>query len=338
MMMLITAVICFTAAVATVEPPLPEMPTHFSTTITANFAKASERWENTSLHQREYYDFSSNRYHTVTRSANGVHRTLHDLGLNALWVWEGENPHVPVNCTLVLSSDSNSTRQVANRTGHIRPSYQMLNFAGPERTEVWQGQREVNGLLTDVWSAEESFFSPHRQVWVNWTTTFYWTARSWTPSDGSATVPVRAVVEGTHGAAGQGFSHTYEFSSFESGVVDERHFRAPANCDVSAYCEPMLAAVAAETLDPFGDAHRLYKKTCSGVAAAQEQVDVDGKGGKDSKGGALMWGKGILLGALVGAAGMLLFQHVQRRRIGGGLAEQMMAPDDAQPAIQMAAI
>ena len=53
-------------------------------------------------------DFASNRYSTTTRSAKGTHRTLHNLDLDALWVWEGESPHEPVN-------------QSAYKLSHLRP-------------------------------------------------------------------------------------------------------------------------------------------------------------------------------------------------------------------------
>ena len=107
---------------------------------------------------------------------------------------------------------------------------------------MYQGQKEVNGLLTDVWAAEESFLSPRTRQFVNWTTTYYWTARSWRTADGSATVPVRAVVEGAHVVRSFLFAalgpinwceHIYIFDDPELPMRNE--FQCVVNCNARTH-------------------------------------------------------------------------------------------------------
>lgn len=255
----------------------PELPTHFSVLIEANFALGKDY----TLLNEEFYDFDADAVYFRTRGpkilAVNHSLTLPEEDLSLRWSVDGESGETS-DCRAALLSSKKLSRVTTSGNQHVRPSAELMQFGGPNRTEKYLGERTVRGIRCDAWSAETS------NRFANYTLTYFFNQPNWgyaKNSESMEVVPVRAELTGstadTPTRTAHEFHHVYEFLHFTSGPVPRHVFNPPRSesllnyCNATEYCTARPTSrfcLGSNTVDAGASSSDRSKQVVTGVLAA----------------------------------------------------------------------
>lgn len=168
------------AGAAAQDPPLPSLPNQYETYVTCNIVN-----RNYTVNVHELYDEPNDRmlisrFHPLNDVNDSDHGVASDLYLYDLGGLVHTNSS---GCFASMLADAPPRGMARSTTGHIPSSRDFFRFNMTNQTEVYQGQKRVNGVLCDHWLADMSNATANTTMLLD----YYFTVPEWSVVNANGT-------------------------------------------------------------------------------------------------------------------------------------------------------
>ncbi|KAK3800013.1 hypothetical protein RRG08_035612 [Elysia crispata] len=164
----------------------------------------------------------------------------------------------------------------SHNKGHLPSPEAVLHILQPEddSVEIYVGKQTARGIPCDVWYSCTYWEDMKSTMDIHW---YFSDPQKWKPSDGSASVPVRARVKGVrYNELGQPrqFDHNYDFIHWKNRITRPGYYQTPKG----AACPGRILTKQAPTLpDQFSFTLEQVDRTVGLITFIREKFDVKRK-------------------------------------------------------------